>query len=296
MEAKLVKKAWRSLEAAHGMIYFVPEGDEEYAAVGLEGSRMGYFASRAAAMGPVPAEVVIATFYNFHPDLVRGVIPRAWTLATPEAVLGARLRAADRALRRAWPPDLLTSPTMVEVAGLLRRAAEAVTGDLAGRPLFAAHVSLPWPDAPHLVVWHAQTLLREHRGDGHLAALLLADLDPVEALVTHAASGEVPAEVLRRSRRWSAAEWSAGVDRLVERGLVVAGEGLALTPAGREMREAIEEDTTRRATAPYDAIGEEATRRLVEIGRPLGDAVISAGLLRAEPGRYDEEPARPSPA
>jgi hypothetical protein len=287
MDPKLVKKAWRCLEAAHGMIYFVPEADEEYGAVGLEPGRMGYFASRAAAMGPVPPEVVIATFYNFNPDLVRHVIPRAWSLATPEVVLGARLRAVDRALRRAWTPELLTSPAMLEVAGLLRLAAEAVEGDLAGRPLYAAHVSLPWPEDPHLVVWHAQTLLREHRGDGH---------HPVEALVTHAASGDVPAEVLRRTRRWSEAEWAAGVGRLVDRGLVAAGEDLVLTDAGRELRTAIEDDTTRRATAPYAAIGEERTRRLVEIGRPLGDAVVSAGLLRARPGQYDEEALEPHPA
>jgi hypothetical protein len=296
MDPKLVKKAWRCLEAAHGMIYFVPEGDEEYAAVGLEGSRMGYFASRAAAMGPVPAEVVIATFYNFNPELIRHVIPRAWSRATPEAVLGARLRAADRALRRAWSPELLTSPAMVEVAGLLRQAAEAVEGDLAGRPLFAAHASIPWPEDPHLEVWHAQTLLREHRGDGHVAALLMADLDPVEALVTHAATGDVPAEALRRTRRWSAAEWTAGVARLVDRGLLVAGEDLVFTDAGRELRKAIEDDTTRRATDPYAAIGEERTRRLVEIGRPLGDAVVSAGLLRAGLGRYDDEAAEARPA
>jgi hypothetical protein len=296
MDSQLVKKAWRCLEAVHGMIYFVPEADEEYIAVGLEGGRMGYFASRAAAMGPVPAEVVIATFYNFNPELVRGVIPRAWALATPEAVLGARLRAVDRALRRAWTPEVLTSPTMLEVAALLRQAAEAVVDDLAGRPLFAAHASLPWPEDPHLVVWHAQTLLREHRGDGHVAALLMAGLDPVEALVTHAAGGDVPAEVLRRTRRWSVADWAAGVDRLVDRGLLAAGEVPVFSPAGREVRIAIEEDTTSRASAAYVAIGEESTHRLVEIGRPLGDAVIAAGLLRARVGQYDEEAVEPRPA
>src|SRR6266545_3213736 len=98
----VARKTWRTLEPIHGMIYFAPEGRERYASIGLEGGRMGYFASRAAALGPVPAEAVIASFYNFNPALVRHSIPAAWALAPPERVLDARFEAADLALRRAF--------------------------------------------------------------------------------------------------------------------------------------------------------------------------------------------------
>ena len=77
MDRTTARKMWRTLEPYHGMIYFVPEAVAEYDEIGLAPGRMGYFASRSAAMGPVPAAVVVATFFNFHPDLVHGVIPHA---------------------------------------------------------------------------------------------------------------------------------------------------------------------------------------------------------------------------
>src|SRR5262245_62521799 len=104
---------------------------------------MGYFASRAAPLGPVPAEVVIAVFYNFHPDLVRRAIPDAWRYASPETILAARLDGVDRALRRLIG-ELIDSPMLGEAAKLAKAAATAC--ELAGRPLLAANAALPWPD------------------------------------------------------------------------------------------------------------------------------------------------------
>ncbi|MEY2457220.1 MAG: hypothetical protein QOK06_2314, partial [Acidimicrobiaceae bacterium] len=124
MEPADARRLWRALEPYHGMIYFVPEGGEEYAAVGLEPGRMGYFASRSAPLGPVPADVVIATFFNFHPDLVRSVIPAAWTLASPKSILAARLRAVDRSLRRLLGDVVVEGEDVAEAAGLARAAAE----------------------------------------------------------------------------------------------------------------------------------------------------------------------------
>src|SRR4051794_6465037 len=129
------RRAWRALEVVHGMIYFAPEAEEEYQAVGLEPGRMGYFASRSAAMGAVAGEVVVATFFNFEPSLVLGVIPRAWTLTSPQEVLPARHRAVDRALRRMLGDDGIASPEVEEAAALARTAAEACTPE--GRPLYA---------------------------------------------------------------------------------------------------------------------------------------------------------------
>ncbi|GCE23397.1 hypothetical protein KDK_71970 [Dictyobacter kobayashii] len=152
--------AWTMLEPYHAMIYFAPEARAAYSAAGLKGYWMGYFASRAAAMGPVPASVVTATFYNFHPAMVARAIPDAWRLSTPEQILSARLGAADAALRRLLG-ETITSFELTEAAEIARTAAEACT--VAGRPLFAGHAALPWPDQPHLVLWHATTLLREFR-------------------------------------------------------------------------------------------------------------------------------------
>ena len=147
-------------------------------------------------MGAVGADTVIATFFNFNPALVRDAIPEAWDMASPAAVLEARVAAADAALRRMLG-DAVGSPEMQRAAGLARRAAEQAAIRYEGRPLFAAHAGLPWPEAPHLVLWHAQTLLREFRGDGHIAALVVHDLDPVEALGLHLATGELPEAFLQ---------------------------------------------------------------------------------------------------
>ncbi|HEY0399309.1 MAG TPA: hypothetical protein VGF00_13025, partial [Acidimicrobiia bacterium] len=183
------RRLWPAYETYHAHIYFVPEAAEAYRELGLKGGWMGYFASRAAALGAASSGLVTAVFFNFHPAMVARAVPDAWTLASPDDVLAARLRSADRALRRLLP-DHVGSPAEAEAAALAREAAEAAA--LAGRPLFGALRSLPWPDEPHLGLWHACTLLREHRGDGHVAALTAAGLDGCEAHVTLTAAGNVP--------------------------------------------------------------------------------------------------------
>jgi hypothetical protein len=275
------RKTWRSVEPIHGMIYFAPEASESYASLGI-GQEAGYFASRSAAMGAVAADTVIATFFNFSPRLVRSVIPSVWDTARPAAVLDARLGAADRSLRRMLGPGA-DSEEMTRAATLARAAAERAALRYEGRPLFAAHAGLPWPEAPHLVLWHAQTLLREYRGDGHLTTLVDHDLDPVEALVLHVASGELPEHFLRDSRGWTDAEWEAGVARLVDRRLVApAGpggpgpDGLTLTPDGAAMRQEMEDATDRLAVFPYQALGEDGCAELRALARPFSRTVVEA--------------------
>jgi len=158
----LAGRVFRASNSLHSCVYFSPEGDEEYVAVGLRPGRMGYFASRSAPMGAVSAGVVTATFYNFNPELVQRHIPRAWLLATPEQVLNARWKVADRTLRRLLGDEVTSSAELARAGEFARRAAERCTGE--GRPLFAGHAGLDWPTEPHLVFWHAITLLREHRG------------------------------------------------------------------------------------------------------------------------------------
>jgi hypothetical protein len=237
---------------------------------------MTYFASRAAAMGAVPAETVIATFFNFHPDLVRRAIPAAWDIASPAQVLDARLDAVDRSLREAWGEDV-DGAAVREAAGLARRAAERAATRPQGRPLFAGHAALPWPDEPHLALWHAQTLLREYRGDGHVALLLTEGLDGLGALITHAATGSISAEALRTSRSWSEQEWAAGVERAREQGWLDDTQ-LALSAAGERRRQSIEDRTDELAVYPYEAIGADGCHRLTELAGPLTAAVVAADL------------------
>jgi hypothetical protein len=271
----IARKTFRTLEPLHGFVYFSPDAEREYVAVGLKPGRMGYFASRSAPMGAVTAEVVIATFFNFNHDLVRSVIPSAWRETTPESVLAARLRVADMGLRRMLG-DAVDSPEMAEAAALARRAAEVACERPEGRALFAGHASLPWPDEPHLVLWHAQTLLREFRGDAHVASLMLHGLNGLDALISHAGSGDVPAEILRTTRAYSEAEWAEGVASMAARGLVEA-DG-SFTERGRMQRQAIEQRTDDSSVAPYEAIGEEGCERLRALARPFSRIVSEAAF------------------
>lgn len=268
-------RAHRALEALHSMIYFVPEAEQRYVAIGLRPGRMGYFASRSAPMGAVGPGVTAATFYNFNPELVARFIPRAWTLATPEAILTARLEAVDAALTRLLG-DAVTGPEVAEAAELALEACGPL--GVAGRPLYAGHADLPWPDQPHLVLWHAVTLLREHRGDGHIASLIGHELDGIEAILTHTATGRgflvEPAKLLRG---WSDEQWATAEDGLRKRGLL-DDEG-TLTEAGIAQRAAVEADTDEWSIAAWAHLGVERTQRLVELGRGLSRTVLKAGAF-----------------
>ena len=192
-------------------------------------------------------------------------------------MLAARLEAAGAALTRGLG-DAVHGPEVAEAATLARRAAESAAAYPQGRPLFAAHSALPWPTEPILVLWQAQTVLREFRGDGHIAALTLAGLSGLEALVLHAASGEVPVDFLRRSRGWSDDQWAGAVGELRGRGLL-EGDEPVLSAAGRAQRAWIEAATDRLASGAYEILGLDGCARLAELTRPLSRAVVAAGLL-----------------
>ncbi len=272
MDPVVARKMLRTLEPYHGWVYFAPEPRDAYASLGVTDGRMGYFGSRSAAMGAVNAEVVIATFFNFHPDLIRRSIPMVWDIVSPADLLTARLKGADAMLRRILG-EAIESDEMREAAELAHRAAEACSPE--GRPLFAGHAGLDWPTEPHLVLWHAQTLLREYRGDGHIVELTAAGLDGCEALVTHGAAGDVAPAVLQRSRSWSDEEWKAAISRLQARGFVQA-DG-TFTNAGRAQRDGIEHRTDVLAMKPWDAIGEDSCTRLRELVRPWSRAIVESG-------------------
>ncbi|WP_405583645.1 SCO6745 family protein [Streptomyces sp. NBC_01092] len=278
MESGRVRQLWHLLEPLHAVLYYAPEVFEEAAALGYgtEERWPSYFPYRAAPLGPVGARSVASAFYSFSPRMVAEHIDPAWKIASPEVVLRARERGVDRAYRAIFG-DRTGSPELAEVAALVRRAAEAV--NTAGRPLAAANAALDWPGAPHLQLWHAATILREHRGDGHIAALMVAGLDPVESLVSFAAIGAASVERFE-SRGWSAGEWESARARLIARGLVDA-DGTA-TEAGRELRRTVEEHTDQLAAAPWQSLTGEEVDRLVELLGEFWVAVLSSGLLPSE--------------
>ena len=279
------RQAWSALEVLHVVGYFAPEPREQYQALGLRPS-LAYFAARSAAMGPVPPQVTAALFYVFSPDLVAAALPAAWATAAPARVLEARHAGVSATLHRLL--DEVAEPAEVEEAAeLALTACAGLSG--AGRPLFAAHSALPVPADPLMRLWHAATLLREHRGDGHVAALVHSGLDPLEALVTGGAvTGWTP--FLRTTRGWTPEQWQVTEERLVERGLLAPPgaddeQGPAqhvLTEAGLQLRAAVEAQTDLAALEGWTHLGEIGTARLVTLVRPWRDAVLGSGVLPPE--------------
>ncbi len=276
MDAHDAGRTARSLETLHALCYFSTEVDAALVDVGLKKGRMLYFAGRAAPMGRVGGGPVTATFFVFNPSLVGHFIPEAWDFASPEDVHAARYAGVDRAYRNLLGEETLASAEVAEAAELARTA--ALTCAPEGRALHAAHADLDWPEAPHLVLFHALTLLREHRGDGHVAALLHAGLSGLEALVTHTATGKgftVPAA--QATRGWSAEQWDGAIADLAERGLMTA-EG-ALSEAGEQLRADVEAATDRLGAAPWQELGDEGATRLRELARPLAKQAVAAGAF-----------------
>lgn len=297
-ESLQARQLWWALEPYHAVVYFAPDAKSTYEAIGLKGFWMGYFASRAAPLGPVPAAVVTATFFNFHPAMVARAIPDAWQLATPAQIIATRLDHAERTLRGLLSDTILRSPELAAAAVLARRAAEAAA--LHGRPLFAAYTTLAWPQEPHLVLWHAATLLREHRGDGHVAALLHADLTPCQAHMLAIASGMTTRPVLDLSRRWTEADWDEARESLRQRGWLDPND--ALTPAGRAARQQIEDHTDRLAAQPLHTLSENQRVQLTQLASRIGRQIIAAdgvpfpnpmGLPNRLSGQFSRSAAQP---
>jgi len=271
-----VARAHRAIEPLHSHHYFTPEHDERFSALGLRPGRMSYFAGRAAPMGAVGAGVVTATFFNFSPSLVAHMIPRAWTLAAPEQVVEARWGIARDSLTRLLGAEVIDSAEFAELAGLLREACDALTPE--GRALYAGHADLGWPGEPLLDLWHAATLLREHRGDGHVAALLHADLNGLEALITHTATGRgFTPQAAQATRGWSDEEWAAESSALMERGLL-DGDG-ALTSEGSDLRARVEAETDVLSADPWLLLGPERTARVIELGKGFSRRLVAAGAF-----------------
>jgi hypothetical protein len=260
---------WVLFEPVHAVTYFAPEARAAFEAAGLRGYWRGYFAGRAAPLGPVNAAPVIALFCSFAPHMVSRAIPDVWSRATPEAALAARAEGAAAGLRALIGPD--GADGIEEAADLAVRAAGlAITS---GRPLGAANAALPPPADPAARLWQATTTLREHRGDGHVAALVTAGLAGSPALVLKAALEDYP-DIYGPARGWPEEDWAATRDTLAARGYLAA-DGTP-TEAGRAAYQAVEAITDRLAGEVWLALGEAETRRLADLLRPLARAASAA--------------------
>ena len=239
-------------EVLHAVVYFAPEPLQGYQKLGLRGYWRGYFASRGAALGTPSAQLVTALFAGFAPAFVARAVPQVWEVAAPDDVLRARADGAVAALRRVLG-DLDPAPA-ASLTG------EVVNGlDLAGRPMAAAHAALPRPEEPLAALWHDCTVLREHRGDGHLAAVAAAGL---RWPVPHLLAGDRVDPRQQELRGWSAAQWAA------------AAEQAAATAPGATA--AVEALTGELAAQAYEHVDVDALRDALE---PLAAAVVEAGLL-----------------
>jgi hypothetical protein len=264
-------KFWRSVEVLHDVVYFSPDSRSCYEALGLKGYWMGYFASRSAAMGTPSPELVIATFHGFAPTMVRRALPDAWSMASRDDILKARLDLA----RAALAPGIEAADA--DTARIAKELAAIVDGfDFAGKPLAAAHASLERPDDDLGLLWWAASVIREYRGDCHIAVLISAGLDGPAANTLAVAAGLIGGDQ-RKMRGWTEDEWAAGYAQLVSRGW--ADPDGTITESGRAARQQIEDATDRVCAAGMD---KEATGRAITVEdgvRVLARAVLKSGAI-----------------
>jgi hypothetical protein len=275
MDPKAVRTIHMTINLAHRPVYFVPEAAEEYAAIGATG-RGTYFAVRTAPMGVVPDEVILATFYNFSKRAVRSAnIADVWAAASPADLQAARFRAIRRSLDRVGVT--YTADELSEARALIDPVVAGLS--LAGKPLAAANAALKLPDDPVTALWQQVTIVREWRGDVHVALLVANDIGPCECMVLQVGTGRFPLGITQATRQWNEEEWAAAIGRLAKRGWVDATG--AMTTDGTEAREHIENDTDRLCAPIWDQIGEAGVGRLTELLDRIHAAMAAAGTYAA---------------
>ena len=279
--AATARRMWTLFEPVHVISYFAQPPRAAFEQAGLRGYWRGYFAGRAAPIGRVGAAPVLAAFFSFAPAMVTRALPAVWELISPEQALAVRQAGAVAALR-----ELLdlgeTALVPADVAEAARRLSDTASGlDVAGRTLGASNAALPVPDEPLARLWHAATLLREHRGDGHIAALVAADLDGPEALALRAGldiaatrasrePGMWRREELQRARGWTDDEWDAAASRLADRGLLQPSG--AVTAAGAQLHREIEAVTDAAAARQWAGQSDSEADKLAALLLPIARA------------------------
>jgi DNA-binding MarR family transcriptional regulator len=252
--------------------YSADEPNEAMFALGFTNYWDTYFAGRAAPLGSsVPSGVIHALFYNFAPGEVARHIPKVWSTTTPEAAIAARQEGCVNALRRILG-DRVDSPDFSRAVQLLTRA--AISAPLDGRPMYAALRTLPVPVEPVARLFHAASLLREHRGDGHISALMAEGIGGLEAHVLLALDMGVPAPAFGRIHHLPPTLLTALIDKMKARGLVK--DEATFTPAGRQTKDRVEALTDELALAPYEVLEPDELAELTAALEPLAQKLIAA--------------------
>jgi len=269
----MARRLFLLVEPVAVVTYMAHEPTEAVMALGAGNVWDAYFAGRAAPLGrDVPPEVVHAIFYNFADGEVARHIPRVWDRVTPEAANAARERGSVAALRRILG-DLAESPGVARAAELVIKAGTSATMD--GRALYAAVRTLPVPTEPLARLWHGANLLREHRGDGHVAALVTVGIGGTEAHVLHALSEGMRAEQFGRVGYLPRAQLAAVVDAM--RALGIIDDAGWLTAAGRQLKDRVETLTDELAAPAYDILEPDELDQLIEDLEPLAAVLVAAG-------------------
>ncbi len=211
--------------------------------------------------------------------MVGKAVPGCWNAVAPLTLCRVRAIAASEALGEAC--SAVTRSNLLAALPLLRRAVAGCDG--AGRIMAAANRGL-WPAIGTALgtgglaeAWQTCTTLREHRGDGHVAALVAHGVGGIDAHLLAAGTKAVPPEVLRDNRGWSEEEWERDSSKLAARGLLHA-DGRA-TDSGRTLHASIEEQTDRLAAAPFAALGDAALGDLYGALTACAREIVATGVL-----------------
>ena len=268
----LARRMYDLVEPIGVIPYSADEPTEAMFALGFDNYWDTYFAGRAAPLGSsVPTAVVHALFYNFAPGEVARHIPKVWGTTTPEAAMAARQWGCADALRRILG-DLVDTPGFTRAVELLTRA--ATSAPLEGRPMYAALRTLPLPEEPVARLFHAASMLREHRGDGHIAALVTEDIGGLEAHVLLALDIGIPAPTFGRIHHLPSHQLTDLIGKMKARGLIEDEE--RFTPAGRRAKDRIEALTDDLALAPYQALEPDELDELIAALEPLTRRLLTA--------------------
>jgi hypothetical protein len=251
--------------------YSADEPNEAMFALGFSNYWDTYFAGRAAPLGFAPAEVVDALFYNFAPGEVARHIPKVWRTTTPEAAIAARQLGCAKALRRILVVHVDT-PAFARAVELLVKAATSAPYE--GRPMYAALRGIPIPDDVVARLFHAASLLREHRGDGHIAALMIEGVGGLEAHVLLALDMDMPAEKFGRIHHLPEAQLAVVIDGMRDRGLI-ADDGW-LSEEGHAVKQRVESLTDDLAAKPYDSLEPGELDELMANLDPLATLLLAA--------------------
>src|SRR6478609_5096950 len=266
----MARRMFELVEPIGVIPYSADEPNEAMFALGFTNYWDTYFAGRAAPLGLVPAEVVDALFYNFAPGEVARHIPKVWQTTTPEVAIAARQVGCVNALRRILGDHVEFAP-FARATELLVKA--ATSAPIEGRPMYAALRALPIPDEVVARLFHAASLLREHRGDGHIAALMTEGIGRLEAHVLLALDMDMPAEKFGRIHHLPAAQIGAVVDGMRDRGLI-ADDGWLSGP-GRAVKQRVEALPGRLAANPYESLEPHELEELVASLEPLATLLVA---------------------